>query len=84
MCEITLFQLETIQAAKEENEIVAALSLLAIGIKTVPEAVLRRKFADCETLLSELFEKFVAQDSPNHIVLRAVRIHCGPLHGSYK
>lgn len=68
------FQLETIEVAKEENEIIAALSLLGIGIKSVPQPVLRKKFSECGTLLDDLFEKFVAKDNINQSVLRAVSL----------
>lgn len=62
--------LETIQVATQEQEIIAAVSLLSIGIKRVPQAVLRKKFADCAPLLQKLFEQFI--DSDNQNVLRAV------------
>lgn len=65
-------QLETIEAAKQENEIIATISLLSIGIKTVPQPVLRKKFADCGPLLMNLFEQYANSDNQN--VLRGVRI----------
>lgn len=68
--EYFLALLETIEATKQENEIVAAVSLLSIGIKRVPQAVLRKKFSDCAPLLLNLFEQFVNTDNQN--VLRAV------------
>lgn len=68
--EYFLALLETIEATKQENEIVAAVSLLSIGIKRVPAPVLRKKYADCAPLLQNLFEQFVSSDNQN--VLRAV------------
>lgn len=62
--------METLDAAKEDNELIASVSLLAMGIKTVPEAVLRRKFGDTSSLLMDLMKRFA--DSDNQNVLRSV------------
>ena len=62
--------METIDSAKEDNEVVAAVSLLNMGIKTVPEAILRTKFADTCSILLELMKRFV--DTENQNVLRSV------------
>lgn len=70
--EYFLALLETLQATTQENEIIAAVSLLSIGIKRVPQPVLRKKFAECAPLLQKLFEQFVNSDTQN--VLRAVSV----------
>lgn len=64
--------METLDAAKEDNESIASVSLLAMGIKTVPEAVLRKKFGDTASLLLDLMKRFADTDNQN--VLRSV---CG-------
>ncbi|KAJ6631724.1 RRP12-like protein [Pseudolycoriella hygida] len=68
--EYFLALMETLDAAKEDNELVASVSLLAMGIKTVPEAVLRKKFGDTANLLMELMKRFAETD--NQIVLRGL------------
>lgn len=63
-------QMETLDAAKEDNELIASVSLLAMGIKTVNEAVLRKKFGDTASLLMDLMKRFADTDNQN--VLRNV------------
>lgn len=62
--------METLDAAKEDSELIASVSLLAMGIKTVPEAVLRKKFGDTASLLMDLMKRFADTDNQN--VLRSV------------
>lgn len=62
--------METLDAAKEESEIIALVSLLAMGIKTVPQPVLRKKFADCGPVLMNLLELFAENENQN--ILRSV------------
>lgn len=64
--------METLEATKEQNEIIACLSLLSMGIKSVPQAVLRKKFSDCGPVFLSLLEAFV--DTENQNVLRSVSI----------
>lgn len=59
------FQMETLEVAKKDNEIVATISLLAMVIKTVPCPVLRKKFSDCGTLFSNLLEQFAENENQN-------------------
>ncbi|XP_050071792.1 RRP12-like protein [Anopheles maculipalpis] len=66
--EYFLALMETIEAAKEENDINAAVSLLAMGIKSVPQAVLRRKFSDTAQTLLALLERYTETD--NHAMVR--------------
>ncbi|XP_052868998.1 RRP12-like protein [Anopheles cruzii] len=66
--EYFLALMETIEAAKETNDSVAAVSLLAMGIKSVPEAVLRRKFSETAQTLLALLERYTETD--NQIMVR--------------
>lgn len=62
--------METLEATKEENEIIATLSLLTMVIKSVPQPVLRKKFSDTGDIYLQLVEQFA--DSDNQNVLRSV------------
>uniref|UniRef100_A0A182NDX0 Uncharacterized protein n=1 Tax=Anopheles dirus TaxID=7168 RepID=A0A182NDX0_9DIPT len=66
--EYFLALMETIEAAKEDNDINAAVSLLTMGIKSVPEAVLRHKFSDTAQTLLALLERYTETD--NHTMTR--------------
>ncbi|XP_035894909.1 RRP12-like protein [Anopheles stephensi] len=66
--EYFLALMETIEAAKEDNDINAAVSLLAMGIKSVPQAVLRQKFSDTAQTLLALLERYTETD--NHAMVR--------------
>lgn len=68
--EYFLALMETIENSKEENDIRAALSLLNMGIKSVPEAVLRKKFSETGQILIDLIARFV--DSPDKNFLRNI------------
>lgn len=60
-------QMETLEAAKQDKEIIALISLLAMGIKSVPRPVLRKKFADSGPILMSLLEQFTEHDNQNAI-----------------
>lgn len=62
--------METLEATKEEKDIVATLSLLTMVIKSVPQPVLRKKFADTGDIFLQLLEQFA--DNENQNVLRSV------------
>lgn len=62
--------METLEATKEERDIVATLSLLTMVIKSVPQPVLRKKFADTGEIFLQLLQQFA--DSENQNVLRSV------------
>lgn len=62
--------METLEAAKEENETIATLSLLTMVIKSVPQPVLRKKYTDVGPIFLQLLEQF--SDSENQNVLRSV------------
>jgi ribosomal RNA-processing protein 12 len=68
--EYFLALMETIENSKDANDTVAAVSLLAMGIKTVPQAILRKKFSDVGQILLDLMERFV--DSDNINILRSI------------
>lgn len=65
--------METIEATKQDNEIIAAVSLLSMGIKTVPEAILRKQFSESAEVLLDLMKQY--NDTDNQNVLRAVRFN---------
>uniref|UniRef100_A0A182VYK1 Uncharacterized protein n=1 Tax=Anopheles minimus TaxID=112268 RepID=A0A182VYK1_9DIPT len=66
--EYFLALMETIEAAKEDSDINAAVSLLAMGIKSVPQAVLRHKFSDVAQTLLALLERYT--ETENHAMVR--------------
>lgn len=68
--EYFLALMETIENAKEDSDIVAALMLLNMGIKTVPEPVLRKKFNETAGVLLDLIARFV--ESPDKNILRTI------------
>uniref|UniRef100_W4VRP4 Uncharacterized protein n=1 Tax=Corethrella appendiculata TaxID=1370023 RepID=W4VRP4_9DIPT len=68
--EYFLALMETIEATKEENDTIAAISLLSMGIKSVPQAVLRAKFSESGQILLELLERF--SDTEKQHVLRII------------
>lgn len=63
--------METIDAATEDTETIAAVSLLSMGIKTVPEGILRKKFSETADVLVEIMKRYV-DDAERHNVLRAI------------
>lgn len=69
--EYFLALMETIDAAKENKDIVAAISLLNMGIKTVPEAVLRKMFSETAETLLDIMRRFL-DDADNQNVLRSI------------
>lgn len=64
--------MKTIDAATGDKEIVAAVNLLSMGIKTVPEAILRKEFSHTAVALLNIMDRYV-DDTDNQNVLRAVR-----------
>ncbi|XP_065087189.1 RRP12-like protein [Ochlerotatus camptorhynchus] len=68
--EYFLALMETVDATKEENDTVAAVTLLSMGIKSVPEAVLRKKFSETGQTLLNLLERYA--DSDNQNVVRSI------------
>lgn len=66
--------METIRAASGDTEIIASVNLLSMGIKTVPEAILRKEFSRTAESLLEIMRRY-ADDTKNQNVLRSVRIY---------
>jgi ribosomal RNA-processing protein 12 len=56
--EYFLALMETIENVKENSELQASLALLNMGIKSVPEAVLRKKFNETAEVLLNLVARF--------------------------
>ncbi|XP_059611587.1 RRP12-like protein [Phlebotomus argentipes] len=54
--------LEVLGTVKEDNHMTAALSLLAMGIKSVPQAVLRKKFSETGELLFNIMHEFAEKE----------------------
>lgn len=65
-----LLQMETLEAIKEEKDVIATLSLLTMVMKSVPHPVLRKKFAEVGDIFQQLLEQFA--DSENQNVMRSV------------
>lgn len=61
--EYFLALMETIENVKEDSDLHAALMLLNMGIKSVPEAVLRKKFNETAEVLLNLIARFVEKDN---------------------
>lgn len=59
------FKIQTIESAKDDSDIIASVMLLSMGIKSVPEPVLRKTFSDTVQLLLQLLQKFIETDSKN-------------------
>lgn len=69
--------IQVLQTVKEESQTVAALSLLTMGIKTVPEAVLRRTFSEMGQLLFDLMQHFA--DREDHMAWKHLIFCMGTL-----
>ncbi|KAG5671610.1 hypothetical protein PVAND_001803 [Polypedilum vanderplanki] len=61
--EYFLALMETIENVKEDSDLHAALMLLNMGIKSVPEAVLRKKFNETAEVLLNLIARFAEKDN---------------------
>ncbi|XP_030379067.1 RRP12-like protein [Scaptodrosophila lebanonensis] len=66
--EYFLLLMEQIEAASEERDIVAGVALLSMGLKSVPAAVLRKRFSQTAKTLHTLLQRFV--ESSNQSVIR--------------
>lgn len=56
--------------SEEIREINAILTLLSLGIKSVPQAVLRKQFSETCEIMMGLLERFIESD--NQIIVRNV------------
>lgn len=68
--EYFLVLMETLNATQDDKEIGCVLTLLGLGIKSVPQAVLRKEFSDTCKIMIELLKRFV--DSGNQGVTKNV------------
>lgn len=57
--------METIQCTKEDSDIIASIMLLSMGIKSVPESVLRKTFSETVQVLLQIMHKFMGSDNQN-------------------
>lgn len=71
--EYFLALMETLEAANEDTEIIASIALLNMGIRTVSEAVLRKKFSETIGILLQHLRRFVDTDNQN--ILKNVSTH---------
>ena len=61
--------MQTLKSSEEESSLIATLSLLSMGIKSVPQAVLRKQFSDSASIFTEILEKNA--QSENGTLLRS-------------
>ncbi|XP_034828226.1 RRP12-like protein [Maniola hyperantus] len=61
--------MQTLKASEGDECLVATLSLLSMGIKSVPQAVLRKQFSNCATIFTDILEK--NGQSENGMLLRS-------------
>ncbi|CAG9126433.1 unnamed protein product [Plutella xylostella] len=62
--------METLKATEGEEGLTATLTLLSMGIKSVPQAVLRKQFSDSAAVFTDILEKNA--QSENGTLLRGV------------
>lgn len=55
--------METLKATDTEKGLVPTLTLLSMGIKSVPQPVLRKQFSDSATIFMELLEKYASSEN---------------------
>ncbi|KAL9880391.1 RRP12-like protein [Glossina fuscipes] len=65
--EYFILLMEQIEASKEDNEIIAGISLLAMGIKSVPTMVLRKRFSETAQTLMFCLQRFAESSNQNVI-----------------
>lgn len=71
--EYFLLLMEQIEASTEDNDIIAGVSLLSMGIKSVPTAVLRKRFGETAQTLMSCLQRFV--ESSNQAIIKYVSWH---------
>lgn len=65
-----LYQMTTLESAESEESVAAILSLLGMGLKTVPKSVLKLQFGQASQIFFHILTKFA--DSENFLILRHV------------
>ncbi|XP_067641369.1 RRP12-like protein [Eurosta solidaginis] len=68
--EYFILLMEQIEASTEDNDIIAGLSLLAMGIKSVPAAVMRKRFGETAQTFLTCLQRFM--ESPNQTILKYI------------
>lgn len=68
--EYFILLMEQIEASTEDNDIIAGISLLSMGIKSVPTAVLRKRFGETVQTLMSCLQRFM--DSNNQSIIKYV------------
>lgn len=61
--------METLKSSETDENLVATLTLLSMGIKSVPQAVLRKQFSDSAAIFTDILEK--NEGSENGALLRS-------------
>ncbi|XP_022120685.2 RRP12-like protein [Pieris rapae] len=61
--------MQALKASEGEESLVATISLLSMGLKSVPQAVLRKQFSDSASIFTELLEK--NEQTENGTLLRS-------------
>lgn len=61
----------TLEAAETEDSISAILSLLGMGMKTVPKNVLKYQFGHATKIFMEILKKYASEE--NFLILRHVK-----------
>ncbi|CAH0713508.1 unnamed protein product, partial [Brenthis ino] len=49
--------MQTLKSSEDDNSLIATLSLLSMGIKSVSQAVLRKQFSDSASIFTDILEK---------------------------
>lgn len=62
--------METLKATEGDEGISATISLLSMGLKSVPKPVLRQQFSEAVEVFMELLEKY--SDSDSNVILRCL------------
>ena len=70
--EYFILLMETIEASAGDSETMACVSLLGMGIKSVPIPVLRKKFSETAKVLLDLLERYM--NSENQAVIKYVSL----------
>ncbi|KAJ1525453.1 hypothetical protein ONE63_010264 [Megalurothrips usitatus] len=60
----------TLNVSESEDSLGAVLTLLGMGIKSVPQSVLRKKFSEASKTFMDLLGRFAESD--NHVIVRSV------------
>ncbi|XP_005182344.2 RRP12-like protein [Musca domestica] len=68
--EYFLLLMEQIEASTEDKDIIAGISLLGMGIKSVPAPVLRKRFSETAQTLMSCMQRFI--DSPNQNIMKYI------------